>query len=500
MKRPITLWLGFILIAGGGSLTRVAAVPAFPGAEGFGAHARGGRGGRVIEVTTLNDSGSGSLRECVVASGPRTCVFRVGGYITLESQLKIDNPFITIAGQTAPGDGITLRIDKTMTSGPLKIRTHDVILRYFSLRPGVNPGQATSDESDYNLDAMTIGARDSESVRYEPYNVIIDHVSMAWTTDEVLNTAYRHRDITIQWSIMAEAVDCDASSAEGAADRCGGKGPLIGGKEGRDVSFHHNLMTSNKGRNPMVKNGGGVVDIVNNVIFPSTDISIIADSQYGTQSINLVGNYIKALPGIETSYLGMRLAVPYSGGRLGSYKLYVKGNIGPMRPRDSDPENWIANATSAGDGNFNARTYVHPTVGPIMQSSRLTAPAIRTTSALQAWDDVLNEVGASRRLNSQGELVWARDPIDTRIIHDVRRGQSVTIQTEPWPPTWPTLQAGTAYADDDRDGMADVWELTHFGTLARGSACDSSGDFDGDGYTDLEEYLNGTDPKNPHHG
>jgi hypothetical protein len=133
-----------------------------------------------------------------------------------------------------------------------------------------------------------------------------------------------------------------------------------------------------------------------------------------------------------------------------------------------------------------------------MQSSRLAAPAIRTTNAWQAWDDVLNGVGASRRLTSQGELVWARDPIDTRIINDVRQGQSVTIQTEPWPTTWPTLQAGTAYVDADRDGMADVWELTHFATLARGSACDSSGDFDGDGYTDLEEYLNGTDPKNAH--
>jgi hypothetical protein len=500
MKRYIPLLIGLILLAGGGSGVGGESVPAFPGAEGFGASARGGRGGRVIEVKHLRDAGPGSLRQCIEAHGPRTCVFRIGGYITLKSQLKIVNPFITIAGQTAPGDRITLRIDKTMTSGPLNIRTHDVVLRYFSVRPGINPGQTTGGESDYNIDAITIGAMDSKAVTYEPYNVIIDHVSMAWTTDEVINTAWRHRDITIQWSMMAEAIDCDGGSSEGSGDKCGGKGPLIGGKEGKDVSYHHNLMASNKGRNPMIKNQGGVVDVVNNIIFPSTDIGLIADSQYATQNINFVGNYIKAAPGVNTTLLGVRLAAPYNAGRLGSYQLYVKGNIGPMRPSDSDPEDWIVNSTSPGDPNFNARTYVHPQYGPIMQSSRLAAPAVHTTSALQAWHDVLNEVGASRQLNAQGELVLARDPIDTRIINDIRNGKSATIQTEPWPPTWPTLRAGTPYPDEDHDGMADAWETMHFGTLARGSASDSSSDFDGDGYTDLEEYLNGSDPKNPGHG
>ena len=495
MSRALTVVLSGLLLAAG--VARSAALPAFPGAEGFGATALGGRGGRVMEVTTLADTGPGSLRACIAASGPRTCVFRVGGYITLKSQLKIDHPFLTIAGQTAPGDGITLRIDKAMTSGPLKIRTHDVVLRYFSIRPGLNPGQVLGGESDYNIDAITIGERDSGAVRYEPYNVVIDHVSMAWTTDEVLNIAYRHRQITIQWSIMAEAIECDGTTAEGAGDRCTGKGPLLGGQEKRGVSFHHNLMTSNQGRNPMVKNRGGVVDLVNNVIFPSTDISLIADAQYGTQQLNFVGNYLQAVAGINLTYFGVRLAPPYQGGRLGSYQLYVQGNLGPMRRNDSDPEEWIVNATSPGDPSFNARTYVHPTVGPIMQARRLAAPAVRTTSAGQAREEVLAEAGASRRLNSQGALVLARDSIDTRIIQDVRSGRSVTILTAPWPSPWPVLSGGTRYPDTDHDGMADGWEQTHFGTLSRGSAKASNSDWDGDGYTDLEEFLNGTDPTTP---
>lgn len=470
------------------------ALPAFPGAGGFGSDTAGGRGGAVIEVTNLNDSGPGSLRACIQASGPRTCVFRVGGYITVNSRLRLDDPFITIAGQTAPGDGVVLNVSPTITGGPFHIRTHDVVVRYLAIRPGINPGQSTGGESDYNIDAITIGERDTASVTYDPYNIVIDHVSMAWTTDEVINTAWRHHGITISWSIMAEAIDCDAGASEGSGDKCGGKGPLIGGQDGTNVTFHHNLMTSNKGRNPMVKNGGGVVDIVNNIIFPSTDISLIGDSQYATQSINFVGNTIKGVPGVNTALLGVRLAPHYNGGRLGYYQLYVQGNIGPMRPNETDPEDWIVNATSPGDPNYNVRTYVDPVLGPIMQTSRIPAPQVETQNAFVAHDQVLAEVGASRRINAQGELVMARDATDARIISDVQSGVSVTIETEPWPLVWPTLDPGTPYVDTDADGMADAWEMTHFGSLTRGDPLDSSADLDGDGYTDLEEFLNGTDP------
>ena len=293
---------------------------------------------------------------------------------------------------------------------------------------------------------------------------------------------------------MSEAIDCDGGSSEGSADKCGGKGPLIGGIDGRDVSFHHNLMSANKGRNPMIKNKGGVVDVVNNVIFPSTDISLIADSQYATQSINFVGNRILGVPGVNNNLLGARLAPPYNGGRLGCYKLYVEGNIGALRQSVSDPENWIVNPTSPGDPNFNARTYVCPGEGPIMQANRIPAPLVQASSAAQAYSNVLAEVGASRKLDNQGNLILHRDSTDTRIINDVASGISETIATEPWPGIWPVLQAGTAYTDSDSDGMADAWEMAHFGSLARGDALNSSADLDGDGYTDLEEFLNGTDP------
>lgn len=170
-------------------------VPAFPGAEGFGANSVGGRGGRVIEVTNLDDSGPGSLRAAIEADRPRTVVFRVGGTIELQSGLEITNPFITIAGQTAPGGGITLRNDPSNADTSLKIETHDVVIRYIRSRPG------PSTELHGTLDAITIGNQEGGT-----YNVIVDHSSFSWATDEVVNSWYDAHDITIQWSIVSEGL------------------------------------------------------------------------------------------------------------------------------------------------------------------------------------------------------------------------------------------------------------------------------------------------------
>ena len=189
--------------------TTTLSASAFPAAEGFGGNSVGGRGGQVIEVTNLNDSGPGSLRAAIDTEGPRIVVFRLGGTIELQSRLEITNPYITIAGQTAPGGGITLKTVPTYKKSAIKIETHDVIIRYIRSRPG-----PSSDISD-SLDALEITGG---------YNIIIDHSSFSWGTDEVIGIANDARDITIQWSIISEGL-ANVPDDEDSH----GKGLLLGG-------------------------------------------------------------------------------------------------------------------------------------------------------------------------------------------------------------------------------------------------------------------------------
>lgn len=200
-------------------------LPSFPGAEGYGSVARGGRGGRVIAVTNLNAFGPGSLRAAVEAEGPRIVVFRISGTIDLESGLRIFHPYITIAGQTAPGDGITIK-------GSLGIRADDVIIRYLRVRADT-PGDA-------------LGGRGHE-------NIMIDHVSASWSTDEVLSI-YTGSNVTIQWSMITEALNPENHG--------------FGGIWGNDYStYHHNLFAHNVSRNPRFGSGTGNNDFRNNVIY-----------------------------------------------------------------------------------------------------------------------------------------------------------------------------------------------------------------------------------------
>ena len=173
-----------------GAATRAAApLPAFPGAEGFGAHTPGGRGGRIIEVTNLSSDGPGSLREACAAKGPRIVVFRVGGII--EGSVSVREPFITIAGQTAPGDGICIR------NGVFHVGTHDVIVRHLRVRPGDHPfGPCASDR-----DCISVSGPGDRV-----HDVIIDHCSVSWGIDENMGTWGRPRNVTFQWCITSESL------------------------------------------------------------------------------------------------------------------------------------------------------------------------------------------------------------------------------------------------------------------------------------------------------
>jgi uncharacterized repeat protein (TIGR01451 family) len=423
-------------------------LPAFPGAEGFGSQSIGGRGGQVIEVTNLNDAGPGSLRAALEASGPRIVVFRVGGTIELDSDIEVQNPYLTVAGQTAPGDGITLKNSPLNAKTPLKIETHDVILRYIRSRPGSNPAESGT------LDALTIANEDADV-----YNVIVDHGSFSWATDEVTNLYYDAHELTVQWSIIAEGLDC-STHTEGKQAQCHSMGMLIGHDGGHNYSIHHNLFAHNRRRNPRIKTSG-VVDVVNNVVYnPGTGGNsrspTYVHGEWGVVPANYVGNYFK--PGIDSGaaewFIDTKLITA----------VYTEDNTVPHLVMSPDPEDQ-ANLVSV----------------------RHSAAPVTTTSAAEAYDQVLADAGANLGLNCDGTTYVRRDSADSRVVDDVRYGTGSIIDEPEEVGGWPVLSSGVACADGDHDGMPDEWEA-----LIGLDAADPSdrNDLAPSGYTWLETYLN----------
>jgi pectate lyase len=393
----------------------------------------------VIEVTNLNDSGPGSLRAAIDATGPRTVVFRVGGSIELMSGLEVLNPYITVAGQTAPGDGIQLFNHPSNTETAVRIKTHDVVLRHLRLRPG------PSLELEDSLDPLTI-SRDA-------YHVIVDHCSLSWGTDEGLQIWDTVHDVTIQWSIISEALNC-STHEEG----CHSTGPLIGDQSNR-ISFHHNLLAHNNFRNPRVR--GGDMDLVNNVIYNAGEGAAKLDDKGNLAGMrcNFVGNYFKWGPNSSWSW-----EVKIRSEDVGT-SCYVSRNIGPNRPDNSYPEENIVDPDDRG----------------LMTDTKFPFPPVTTTSASRAYDRVLNRAGANKP---------RRDSVDQRIVDEVRTGTGRIIDDPQDVGGRPELQGGEPPTDNDHDGMADSWETLH--GLDPTDPSDRNGDLDNDGYTNLEEYLNGS--------
>jgi pectate lyase len=440
-------------------------IPAFPGAEGFGSLTTGGRGGKVIEVTNLNDSGTGSLRAAINTEGPRIVIFRVAGTIELDSTLLIDHPYITIAGQTAPGAGITLRDINAQMEALILIETHDVVIRFLTLRAG--PPSAG--------DGMEIFASDT----HDTYNVVIDHNSVSWAVNRNLATWYDVHDISIQWNIFSEGLNCTIHPKG-----CHSKGVLLGGyasDENKDkpgagnISFHHNLMAHNGERNPLVSTSG-VSDVVNNVAYnPFWAFSNVDfQSQLVVIPANYVGNYFK--PGADTDpdKYGIGVASPEILGA----QIYILGNIGPRRLGLTQPDIDVVDP--------NARSYV--------VTARNPAAPVTTTPALEAYNQVLAGAGANLGLGCDGIFYSRRDRIDTRIVNDVKNGSGRIINDPSEVGGWLTIPPATPCTDSDQDGMPDAWEALH--NLNPQNPSDASLDLDRDGYTNIEEYLNGSDPLN----
>ena len=409
---------------------------AFPGAEGFGRFTSGGRGGEVLAVTNLNDDGEGSFRAAIAAQGARTIVFRVSGTLVLQSELRITNGDLTIAGQTAPGDGVCIR------DYPLIIAADNVIIRYLRVRLG--------DVRRLQEDAVSCLGRK---------NLILDHCSLSWGIDEVASF-YDNENATVQWCIVSESLD---SSFHKKGKH--GYGGIWGGK---GASFHHNLFAHHANRNPRF-NGSRthgkpeeeLVDFRNNVIYNWRD-----NSSYGGEAgrHNLVANYFKHGP--ATGATKNRIVEPYDA----SGKWFVADNF------------------VEGFAEITANNWAGGVQGKFSKAGRVDAPhafaPITTHTAEQAYELVLANAGA---------VLPKRDAIDTRIITEVQNGIAtvgnagiINSQTEVG--GWPELHSTLAPKDEDRDGMPDDWEREH--GLDPSNPKDRNEDFNGDGYSNLEDYLN----------
>ncbi len=419
-------------------------LPVFPGAQGFGTLTPAGRGGKIIEVTSLEDHGPGTLRAALEDPNPRIIVFRVGGTIELEEGLSINHPFVTVAGQTAPGDGITLK------NAGLSIATHDVLVQHLRIRPG-NEGAVEPE----NNDAISIlGAHgDVEGA----YNVVIDHVSASWGEDETISTWYGAHDITISWSIISEALNRSRHRKETHS-----AGLLIGDSS-YNVSMHHNLLAHNDFRNPLIIDGG-THDFINNVIYNWGVLPAeIVDTDSNT-FLNFIGNTF--IPGPSTQSGPYEIFIsPTAGTPL----LYVKGNIGPHRPETGMDEWGIVGYGWGEEG-----------IAPEIYRSSAPFPTylITATSAAEAYEAVLAAAGV---------IIPIRDGVDLRIINEVVTRTGAIINSPAEVGGYPALDSGVPLDDSDHDGMPDLWERQM--GLDPNDPLDRNGDLDQDGYTNVEEYL-----------
>jgi hypothetical protein len=543
-----------VIAAGAALATTASAVPAFPGAEGFGSDTPGGRGSSsppytytVKEVWSLQDglpAPPWSLRAAIDAPGPRIIVFRVAGTIELVAPLQILHPYVTIAGQTAPAPGITLRqlsLIPEASTHALEIRTHDVVVRGLRVRPG----RATFGAGPLpgaKQDAIHVSKLLDVAGRPDVHHVVIDHVTASWATDENIDVGVA-TDVTIQWSLLSEPLYWDPTTWTGdplaPGDLTAGAGYNLLISQPADVvtgrvSVHHNLTAHAHERAPS-SSTFGLVDVLNNL---NADYArygtVIDDCQWAPGGsfacvaippgfapppqaplpripMNYGYNFFKRGPAttsLTEMYVRHRIGDP-SDPRP-SFALWVRGNLTPHRelltgtPDADQIGEMIACATGTqqqGSGGTpvacSATDYFvaspHPTGPAFVRAEPLTPTLLQRLRA---------EAGASFRVAETGEIVAARDAIDVRVASEVGNldalapddatgagGGIVTAPSAGWPGG--VQYVALATFDVDQDGMPGAWESAHgFDPLVR----DDNLDADWDGYTNLEEYLNGTDP------
>lgn len=433
---------------------------AFPGAEGFGKYTAGGRGGKIYIVTNLNDDGEGSFRAAATAKHPRIIVFEVSGTIHLQSRLDISKN-VTIAGQTAPGGGICL------ADYPVSMAGDNMIVRYLRFRMG---------DKNQNKGMVDGAGADDAFGGNGKKNIIIDHCSMSWSTDEVFSI-YRGDSTTLQWNILSEPLNYSYHFETGDKDfEKHGYGGIWGGAH---LSAHHNLFAHATSRNPRfngVRLGASeeLVDYRNNVIYNWGHNNV-----YGGEegSYNIVNNYYKYGPSTSKNVM-FRIVNPGKEEKGDFGKFYVKGNY-----VDGAPE--VSNNNDLGIHMQKEAT----------QTQRINAIAkvpfevitLPEKPAFLAYADVLKQAGASLK----------RDTLDARIIKNVKKRTGNFIDVQGGFPhgtayqetvnAWPALKSKAPKKDSDRDGMPDAWEKKKGLNPALNDASLKSLAND---YTNLEIFIN----------
>jgi hypothetical protein len=399
------------------------ALPVIPGAAGYGMDTPAGRGGQVIKVTNLNATGSGSLKACIDASGPRVCVFEVSGTINLTSDIAIRNPYITIAGQTAPSPGITIR------GAALWVQTSHVLIQHLRIRVGDDPVGPHPE----NRDALKISNDTPTGLSH----VVIDHCSFSWALDEAAGTWGTAGNVTFWKNIFSEALH-DSMHPKGAH----GYGPLFGPDGNTRVTMYGNLMAHNVGRNPLSR--ASELVMVNNTIYDWMWNGTDLQGEHGIVTNNtIIGNYYKPGPSTRGAGLSMRGEGRELDMTRGS-KVYVEGNFA----REYDAANpWAVVRMGILDDSYKAAS------PPVWNDGLAPLPHV------EAYEMVLRSAGARPA---------DRDSVDERIVQQVRLGQGGIIDSQNDVGGWPDLPVNHRQLKIPED---------------------PNGDADGDGYTNLEEWL-----------
>ncbi|EKD26365.1 MAG: pectate lyase, partial [uncultured bacterium] len=429
---------------------------AFPGAEGFGAYSKGGKFGQIIKVTNLNDNGPGSLREAVTKAGPRIVVFDVSGNINLTSSvLTVNNPYLTIAGQTSPG-GVAV------SGKQFNVATHDVIIRHMRFRSGGH--QYTGDDSDgdsFDIWGQNWGGN-------PVYNIILDHCSFTWGTDETLSVTGGATKTTIQRCLIAEGLNYAKSSSSRHS-----KGLMVSGKYNYDteVSLYRNYIAHVDDRAPLLYNPPAedhdnvpifIVEGTNNVSYNWQSGNRPGNG--GDAPVNWTDNYAKEGPNSNRQNFFFEYA-----NRLTTPKplIYVKGNIGTGRLL-SDPE-WLVSE----DWHAVLLSNAWQKSTPWVVSKSLPSQTMSYSLA----QEIVLESGAN---------IPIRDSVDTRIVNSFAAGTGSIPARVTYPDDWPIYSAPAPLSDTDQDAMPDSWESTQG---LNSQVDDSALDKDNDGYTNIEEYL-----------